>query len=444
MTSRVSETPSQGDTTATEPKISQELPGSDTRENEASATRPPTGRRRKKRRGGLILAVLVVAAVALVVWYVLIRRPALQGAENLVVTPGRIAGDEATVSAKTAGRVREIRFREGDTVLAGDVIALLDDDQVRAREDAAKSAVQQAEARVRSSQQQISVLQAQVQSSSISVDQSKIDSQGRVSQARAQVAAAEAALAQARAANNQAKYDYENQSQLAKAGDLSERQGMLAKSNLEATTAAVNAAEEQVKAARGAYNAQLAALKTPAILTSQTLSIQEQINKAQSEIAGAMADAEQARAQLREAEANRADLQIVAPFDGTITVRSVEPGEVINPGTAIVTLVNLQELYLRVFVPIAQIDRVRVGQPARIYLDSQPDRAIEATVSRIDPDAAFTPENTYYREDRVRQVVGVKLAIKNSDGSAKPGVPGEGEILVEGSEWPEHTRRQAP
>ena len=225
---------------------------------------------------------------------------ALQGAQNLVVAPGRIAGDEATVSAKIAGRVREIRVREGDVVRGGDVIAILDDDQVRAREDAAKSAVQQAEARVRSSQQQISVLRAQEQGSSLSVDQSKIDAEGRVSQARAQVAAAEAALAQARAANNQAKYDYENQSQLAKDGDLSERQGMLAKSNLEATRAGVNAAEEQVKAARGAYNAQLAALKTPAILSSQRLSVEEQINKAQSDIAGAMADAEKARAQLRE------------------------------------------------------------------------------------------------------------------------------------------------
>ena len=441
--SGASETPTPGDTTAAERSIAQELPASDPSVNEAPAAPPPTRRRRKKSKGGLILVVLVVAAIGLLVWYVFIRRPAVQSAENLVVTPGRIAGDEATVSAKTAGRVREIRFREGDVVRAGDVIALLDDDQVRAREDAAKFAVQQAEARVRGAQQQISVLRAQEQSSSISVDQSKIDSAGRVSQARANVAAAEAALAQARAANNQAKYDYENQSALAKAGDLSERQGMLAKSNYEATTAAVNAAEEQVKAARGAYNAQLGALKNPAILSSQTLSVQEQINKAQSEIIGALADADQARAQLREAEANRADLQIVAPFDGTITVRSVEPGEVINPGTAIVTLVNLQELYLRVFVPIAEIERVKVGQPARIYLDSQPGRAIEATVSRIDPDAAFTPENTYYREDRVRQVVGVKLAIKNSDGAAKPGVPGEGEILVAG-EWPARTRRQAP
>ena len=444
MTTRVSETKTQDGSYATESGTPPDWPAPDSSRNDAPAT-PPLGRRRRKRsKRGLILLTVVVAAIALLVWYIFINRPAQQGAEKLVVATGRIAGDEATVSAKTAGRVREIRFREGDVVRGGEVIALLDDDQVKAREDAAKSAVETAEARVRSSQQQISVLRAQVQSSSISVDQSKIDSEGRVSQARAQVAAAEAALGQARAANNQAKYDYENQSQLAKDGDLSERQGMLAKSNLEATTAAVHAAEEQVKAARAAYNVQQAALKNPAILSSQMLSIQEQINKAQADIAAAMADAERARAQLREAEANRSDLQIVAPFDGTITVRSVEPGEVINPGTAIVTLVNLQELYLRVFVPIAEIDRVRVGQPARIYLDSRPDRAIEAAVSRIDPDAAFTPENTYYREDRVRQVVGVKLSIKNSDGSAKPGLPGEGEILVDGSEWPARTRRQAP
>src|SRR4030095_6475459 len=294
MTSKVSETRTERDTTATEPEIPQVLPSSDARRNEPPATPSPTMRRRKKTKGGLILFMLAIAAIALLVWYFFIHRPALKGAENLVVSPGRIAGDEATVSAQIAGRFREIRVREGDSVNAGDVIAILDDDQVRAREDAAKSVVQQAEARVRSSQQQISVLRAQEQSSSISVDQSKMDSEARVNQARAQVAAAEAALAQARAANNQAKYDYENQSQLAKAGDLSERQGMLAKSNLEATTAAVNAAEEQVKAARGAYNPQLAALKTPAILTSQTLSIQEQINKAQSEIAAAMADAEKA------------------------------------------------------------------------------------------------------------------------------------------------------
>src|SRR5215813_7607202 len=167
---RVSETRTQDDSRATEPESPPIHPAPDSRGNDSRASAPPSGRRRKKSRGGLILITLVVVAIVLVAWYIFIRRPALQGAQNLVVAPGRIAGDEATVSAKTAGRVREIRVRAGDSVRSGDLIAMLDDDQVRAREDAAKSAVQQAEARVRSSQQQISILRAQERSSSISVD----------------------------------------------------------------------------------------------------------------------------------------------------------------------------------------------------------------------------------------------------------------------------------
>jgi HlyD family secretion protein len=78
---------------------------------------------------------------------------------------------------------------------------------------------------------------------------------------------------------------------------------------------------------------------------------------------------------------------------------------------------------------------VKVGQPARVYLDSSPDEPIEASVSRIDPQATFTPENTYFREDRVKQVVGVKLQLAGAVGFAKPGMPADGQILVAGS-WP--------
>ena len=58
-------------------------------------------------------------------------------------------------------------------------------------------------------------------------------------------------------------------------------------------------------------------------------------------------------------------------------------------------------------------------------------------MSRIDPEASFTPENTYFREDRVKQVVGVKLQIRGATGFAKPGMPADGEILVDGREWPD-------
>ena len=108
----------------------------------------------------------------------------------------------------------------------------------------------------------------------------------------------------------------------------------------------------------------------------------------------------------------------------------------ITAGTPIVTLVNLGEVYLRAFVPEGQIGRVRVRQPARVYLDSDPAKRIDAYVLRVDPQASFTPENTYFREDRVKQVVGVKLRLSGATGFAKPGMPADGEILVEGDQWP--------
>ena len=99
-------------------------------------------------------------------------------------------------------------------------------------------------------------------------------------------------------------------------------------------------------------------------------------------------------------------------------------------------------MYLRAFVPEGQIGRVRVGQPARVYLDSAPTTPIDAFVSRVDPQATFTPENTYFREERVKQVVGVKLQLRGAIGFAKPGMPADGEILVEGSAWPPRRTRR--
>jgi HlyD family secretion protein len=387
-----------------------------------------------------IIPVLVIVLVAgFLAWWFFIRQPPIP--QNVIAVSGRIEGDDASVAAKTSGRIREITVREGDQVKAGQVLAVLDDDQAQARTEQAQSAVQQAEARLQRSQQQIAVLQAQLEQNRLSVGQARVDAQGRVSQAAAQVAAAEAQLAQAQAAYTQARYDEEKFTRLAKAGDVPERTSMQAQTTATAQAAVVQAARKQVDAARGAMLAARANLANPSIRATQETATQQQIIQAQSDVEGARADAERARAQLREVNANRSDLTIIAPFDGTVATRSAEPGEVVAPGTPIVTLVNLGQVYLRGFVPEGDIGRVRVGQPARIYLDSDPKKPVDATVSRIDPEASFTPENTYFRNDRVKQVVGVKLQLTNPQGYAKPGMPADGEILVEGNSWPTYTGR---
>lgn len=380
--------------------------------------------------GGLLAAVLAAFGV----WHFFLAGPS--GQPGVIAVSGRIEGDDSAVAAKTSGRIREITVREGDQVTAGQVIATLDDQQIRAREQMAEAAVRQAEARVELSRHQITVLEEQLRQSEIGVGQARADAEGRVSEAEAKLAATEAQLAQSNASYAQAQWDREAYRKLYKKELIPEQQVKQAENNEQAQAAVVAASRRQVEAARGALTAARANLSNPAIRSAQAAAVRGQILQARADINAATADAERSRAQLDEARANRADLQVIAPFTGTVVTRTAEPGEVVTGGTPIVTLLNLGEVYLRAFVPEGEIGRVRVGQQARVFLDSAPKKPIDAVVIRIDPKASFTPENTYFRDDRVKQVVGVKLQLRGEAGYGKPGMPADGEILVEGGAWP--------
>lgn len=382
----------------------------------------------------IFILILLIAFAAAGIWYFVLRKPA--ASPDQISVSGRIETDDSAVASKAAGRVREVTVREGDHVQAGQVIAVLDDDQIKAREDQALAAASQAEIRIKRAQQQIAVLQDQLDQSQIGVDQSRLDAQGRVKQAEAQLSQAEAQLAQAQANLKQAEYDKEKFDRLFASGDVSERQVRQAATTYNSQVEIVKAQRKQVDSARGALTAVRATLANPRIRSSQSSAIRNQIDQANTDIESARADADRAQAQLREAQANRSDLQITAPFEGTVSTRSVEPGEIIAVGATIITLINPKEIYLRAYVTEADIGRVKLGQAARVYLDSNPTQPLEAVVARVDPEATFTPENTYFKDDRVKQVVGVKLMLKDPQGFAKPGMPADGTILTGGETSP--------
>jgi membrane fusion protein YbhG len=390
--------------------------------------------RPRSRRLLIPLIVLVAVLLAFFLWREFFAAPSVP--DSIVALSGRIEGDDSAVAPKTAGRILEIRVREGDTLKAGEVIAILDDEQVRARERAAGSALGAAEANARTARAQIAVLEQQLRQNHLLTDQAKLDAQGRVRQAEADLAAAQADLAQQQARYDLSLFDKDAYTRLARSGAVSERQGKLAVATADQDAAAVAAAKRRVEASEGALTTAQANLANRDIRESQVVGVEKQIAEQEAQIAGATASTEQARAQLAEAEANRQDLTVRAPFNGTVMTRAAEPGEVVQAGTAVITLLDLSKVYLRGFVPEGQIGKVAVGQPAHVYLDSNPKRPIDAYVSRIDPEATFTPENTYFRDDRVKQVVGLKLQLKQGFGFAKPGMPADGEVLVQGSTWP--------
>jgi len=388
----------------------------------------------------IVLIVLLLAAGAVTVWRVVLAKPG--GAANVIYLSGRIEGDDSAVSSKATGRLLEAKVREGDEVKAGDVIAVLDDQQLRDREAEAQATVAQAEARLEFSRKQIAVLEDQLRQNSVETGQSKVDANGRVSQAQGELAAAEADLAQQEAAYKLALFDKDAYTRLAQTGAVSERQGKQAETTAETQAALVAAAKRKVDAARGGLATAQATLSNPDIRGLQAAMIHRQIAQQEADIASTTADEQHARAALLEAKANRNDLIVTAPFDGTVVTRTAEPGEVLTAGTPIVTLLDLHKVYLRGYIPEGQIGRVKVGQAAHVYLDSNPNQPLDAFVQRIDPQATFTPENTYFRDDRVKQVVGVKLGLKTGFGYAKPGMPADGEVLVAGDAWPPESHRK--
>jgi len=413
-------------------------------ESRSPSPKPPSapavdGRRRRGKVGALIL-LAGLAVTSYYVWTRFFAAPRVP--ENIVTLSGRLEGDDSTVAPKTGGRILEMRFREGDNVQAGDTIAILDDQQVQAREEQARAMVSEAEAKTRAARDQIAVLQEQLRQNRLQSEQAKIDAAGRVSQATADLAAAEADLVQQETAYQLAAFDKEAYTRLAKTGAVSERQGKQAATAADQQAAAVAAAKRRVEAAVGALTAAKANLANSDIRAAEGAAVLKQIAQQQAEIASATAQTEKARAQLAEAQATREDLTVKAPFSGTVMTRAAEPGEVVTAGTPLISLLDLGKVYLRGFAPEGQIGKIKVGQAARVYLDSNPSQPIDAYVSRIDPQAMFTPENTYFREDRVKQVVGLKLQLKGAIGFAKPGMPADGEILVQGDTWPPIGRRR--
>jgi HlyD family secretion protein len=402
---------------------------------------PPADARPARGRGIRILVIAVVLVVAIiVVWEVFFSKPKLP--DSIIALSGRIEGDDSAVAPKTSGRILEVTVREGDTVTAGQVIARLDDAQVRAKEDQAKAGLADAEAKSQAAHDAINVLQEQLRQNQLQADQSKTDAAGRVRQAEADLTAAEADLAQQQAALKLAEFNRDAYVRLAKTGAVSEQQGVQAQSQADQQAAAVAAAQRMVESKRGALTTAQANLENPRIRDAQSMSTEKQMIQQSAQIASANAQMKQAQAQLAEAQADRADLTVLAPFSGTVMTRAAEPGEVVQAGTAIITLLDLSQVYLRGFITEGEIGKVKVGQASHVFLDSNPDSPLEAVVIRIDPQATFTPENTYFRDDRVKQVVGAKLLLKTGIGYAKPGMPADGEILVSGNSWPPHKRTQ--
>jgi HlyD family secretion protein len=301
---------------------------------------------------------------------------------------GRIDGDTVDISPKREGKIVEVLVREGDSVEAGQPLARIYSPQDEAQVDAQKANVIEGERKL---------------------EEAQAAGPARVALAEANLAASQAELVRWQAELQQAETDAKRYPPLAESGAVAVQLSNQQQTKLEVARASTDAAHKQVLAAQASLDQAKAQL--------------QQIPTAKANVASS-------QAQLKRFQANVSDLTITAPIAGTILTRSAEPGRVVAAGQTILTMVDLSKLYLRGFIPEGNIGKVKVGQQAQVYLDSNPKEAIQAEVIRIDPQVMFTPENTYFKDDRVKQVMGVKLGLKSAVGLAKPGMPADGQIQI--------------
>lgn len=344
---------------------------------------------------------------------------------------GRIESYETNVSAKIGGRIAQIDVEEGSLVKFGQILVKIDDSDTQAQLQGAIAQVKAKEQQLQRLHQQLPVIAAQLQQANLLTQQTKEESKGKVIEVENNLAVAQSQLAEAQANLKLALIKQQRIHSLFAEGAVAAQQQDEIDSQVEVYQANVAMVQQQVKAAQGVLTQARSSLHNEPIRAAAELEIKRKLTQARTDIAIAEQDINNAQANQAHIQANLNYLLIKSPMVGNVITKIAEPGEVVAAGAPLLTLVNLDRLYLRGFIPEEQIGQIKLGLKALVYLDSFPKQPLEATVTRIDPKASFTPKNIYFKKDRVTQVFGIELTLKNPQGKAKPGMPADGRILVQ-------------
>jgi HlyD family secretion protein len=326
----------------------------------------------------IVIPVVALAALAVVVWLLV---QSGSGEAGVIEASGTVEATEADLGFQLAGRVLEVGPREGDVVSGGQELARLDLADQEAARAAAQAQVDAAEARL---------------------------TELRRGARPEELAQAEAAARAAAERADDALRDAERTRRLFEGGAVS-RQAL---DKVETALLVAEAARDQAGEA-------LALVRRGP--RAETIRAQEAL-------------VDQAKANLVRAEAVLANGVISAPFPGRVTVRHREPGETVTPGAPVLTLLDPEDRWVRIYVREDQIGAVQVGMAATIFSDTYPDKTYPGEVAFIGSEAEFTPRNVQTTEERIKLVYPVKVRISGDPGfELKPGIPVDVTLRAQGS-----------
>ncbi len=327
----------------------------------------------KRRR--VVIAVVVLVVIAVTLWFGVLRN---DGPE-VVIASGTVEATEADLGFHAPGRIERIDVREGDRVVAGRELAWLDRIELQARRQAAEAQADAARA--------------------VLAELERGFRAEEIAQGRAALRAAEQRV-------SDATRDLERAQRLFDGGAVS---------------------QQMLDRAETAHELALADLES----VREALQILE-TGPREERIAAQRAALAQAEATVAQIDATLDFAVVRAPFDGLITVRHREPGETVAAGTPVLTLMNPDDRWVRIYVRADEVGRINIGHPATITGDAYSDRTYDGRVVFIASEAEFTPRNVQTTEERVKLVYRVKVQIVgDASFDLKPGLAADVRLLTE-------------
>jgi multidrug resistance efflux pump len=337
------------------------------------------------------------------------------------VYSGTVETREIQIGSKVGGRVIQVPVEEGQAVKTGTLLVRFEDDDLRAQRAMAQAQLEQAQADLQRLQrgnrpEEIAKAQATAQEQRAMLDAAQYGPRSQ----ELQQAEADYAAAKADAIN--AETNYQRMATLVRADTVSRQQYDNAKATRDSTAQRAESLRQRL------------ALLQEGTRKEDLRAAQERYRQAQAaadlmEHGYRKEDIEVGRAKFLEAQARIQQLDVAlreaelyAPADGLIETVSVRTGDLVGPGKIVVTMLESSQLWVKVYIPETDIATVKVGQLARVEVDSLERRPFTGHVQEIASQAEFLPRNVQTRDDRQHQVFGVKVHVDNSEGILKSGM----------------------
>jgi HlyD family secretion protein len=386
----------------------------------------------------VIVAFVVIVGLAAGGW-LLYANMHPQITDRLSVS-GNIELTQVNIAFKTAGRLTNLYVGEGDVVKKGQIVARLDEDQLLRQREREQASLASAEAMLAeagsalrfqkaSTDADLELRRAEISSASFKLQELKNGSRPQeVQEAQAEVSAAQAEF-------DRSKKDWDRAQVLIKNDDIStsqlddfhhrfdaaEAKLKQAKENSALVTAgprseAIDEAGAQVSRAK-------AGLKIGEANSIETERRQQEITMRQAEIA-------RSRAQIALIESQIADTVAASPIDGVVLVKAADPGEILAPGTSVVTVGDIDHPWLRAYIGEKDLGRVKLGDHLKVTTDSFPGKVYDGHLTFISPEAEFTPKQIQTSEERVKLVYRIKIEIDNPRHELKSNMPADAQIAL--------------